>query len=278
MAVTSAPPTGARSEAGRGLPLGDGVRRQADYWLTVYRRTWRGSVVSSFVSPVFYVLALGVLLGGFVDADPDRLEGAPTYLAFVVPGLIAAHAMMTAVSETTYPVMGMIKWHRVYESMLATPLQVPHVVAAHLGFVLVRLVLTSGVFVAVLAPLGVYATWWGPLVAFVAQVVTGMDFAGLVYGFSARLKSEEGFGVLYRLGVFPLFLFSGAFFPVANLGEVGAWAARLTPLWHGVNLSRMFCVDHVDWAVAAVNAGVLLALCALGWWWSVTGLSKRLVS
>ena len=96
-----------------GLPLGEGVGRQVDYWLTVYRRTWKGTVISSFVTPIFYVVAMGVLLGGFIEADPAELEGATSYLAFVVPGLVAAHAMQTAVGETTYPVMGMIKWQRV---------------------------------------------------------------------------------------------------------------------------------------------------------------------
>ena len=57
--------------------------------------------------------------------------------------------------------------------------------------------------------------------------------------------------MLFRLGVFPLFLFSGAFFPIANLGAVGEWVAKLTPLWQGVNLSRMFCIDNVDWPLAA---------------------------
>ena len=79
-----------------------------------------------------------------------------------------------------------------------------------------------------------------------------------------------------RLGVVPLTLFSGAFFPVANLGAVLEWLARLTPLWHGVNLSRMLCLDTVDWPVAAVNAGVLLALTVAGWWFAITGLQKRL--
>ena len=102
--------------------------RQVDYWAILWSRTWRGVLASSFLSPFLYVLAMGVLLGGFVDADPDQLEGATSYLAFVVPGLIAAHAMQTAVSETTFPVMGMIKWQRIYESMLATPLQPRHVV------------------------------------------------------------------------------------------------------------------------------------------------------
>ena len=267
-----------RHEATGDLPLADGVSRLVDYWVTVWKRTWRGSIVSAFLSPLLYVVAMGVLLGGFVEADPDELEGATSYLAFVVPGLIAAHAMQTAVGETTYPVMGMIKWNRVYESMLVTPLQVRHVVGAHLASVGVRLVATCGVFMLVLAPFGVYESWWGPVLAFGAQVLVGLAFATLVYGYSARLTSEEGFGVLFRLGVFPMFLFSGAFFPVTNLGDVGAWVARLTPLWHGVNLSRMLALDNVTWWLAGVNVAVLVLLCVVGWFWSVSGLQRRLIS
>ena len=50
-----------RVEPHRRLSAWDGVGRQVDYWLTVYRRTWRGSVVSSFLVPLFNVLAFGVL-------------------------------------------------------------------------------------------------------------------------------------------------------------------------------------------------------------------------
>jgi lipooligosaccharide transport system permease protein len=261
-----------------GLALRVGVGRQVDYWATLWRRTWRGVLVSSFLSPFLYVLAMGVLLGDFVDADSETLEGASSYLAFVVPGLIAAHAMQTAVSETTYPVMGMIKWQRVYESMLATPLEPRHLVAAHLGSVLLHLTATCGLYTLVMVPFGVFESWWGPMVAFVAQVLCGMAFALLVYAFTTRVVSDQSFGVLFRLGVFPLFLFSGAFFPVSNLGDVGSWLARLTPLWHGVNLSRMFALDHVTWWVAAVNVAVLLACCVLGWRWSVSGLQKRMIA
>jgi lipooligosaccharide transport system permease protein len=267
-----------REVPGRNLPIGEGVGRQFDYWLTVYRRTWKASVISSFASPLLYVVAMGVLLGDLVADDPGRLEGAPSYLAFVVPGLIAAHAMQTAVGETTYPVMGMFKWHKVYDSMVASPLAIRHVVTAHLGFVAFRLATTCAVFMLVLAPFGVFTTLWGPLLAFASQVLVGMAFAALVYAYTTRIKSEASFGVLFRLGVFPLFLFSGAFFPVSNLGDVGAFAARLTPLWHGVNLSRMFCLDNVDWSMAALNAGYLLVLLVLGWRWSVTGLTKRLIT
>ena len=106
------------------LSAWEGMARQYDYWLTVLKRTWRGGVVSSFLTPLLYVVAMGVLLGGFIEADPDQLECATSYLAFVVPGLVASHAMTLAVSESTYPVMGSIKWHKTFFAQLATPLAV----------------------------------------------------------------------------------------------------------------------------------------------------------
>ncbi|WP_203335564.1 ABC transporter permease [Nocardioides limicola] len=251
-------------------------RRLFDYWAIVYQRTWKGSVITSFLAPLLYVLALGVILGGFIEADPATLEGASSYLAFVVPGLIAAHAMQIAVFETTYPVMGMIKWHRVYESMLATPLRIVDLITSTLLFVLFRLVTTCAVFMLALAPFGVFATWWGALLAFVAQVLVGMAFGALVLAITAGLQNEQGFAVIFRLGMVPLMLFSGAFFPVSNLGPVMEWVARLTPLWHGVNLSRMFALDTVDWALVALHVVVLAALTVLGWACAVRRLTRRL--
>ena len=276
--ATTTTETTSPTPAVRGLGLADGVSRQVDYWSTVYRRTWRGTVISSFVTPIFYVLAMGVLLGGFIDADPAQLEGATSYLAFVVPGLVAAHAMQTGVGETTWPVMAMIKWQRVYDSMLATPLGIPHVVAAHFGFVTFRLVTTCAVFMATLAPFGVFETWWGPILAFVSQVLVGLAFATVVYGLATRMKSEDGFGVLFRLGVVPLFLFSGAFFPITNLGTLGEWVARCTPLWHGVNLTRMLCLDNVVWSTAAINLFILVAVTVVGWWLAIRSLGARVRS
>ena len=260
------------------MTLLEGIGRQVDYWWIVYKRTWKGTVVSSFFSPIFYVLAMGVLLGGFIEGDPAELEGATSYLAFVVPGLVAGHAMQTAVNETTYPVMAGIKWQKFYVAQIATPLTPRDVVAGQLLFVFFRLATTCAVFMLVLAPFGVFATWWGPFLAFGSQLLVGMAFAAVVFGWSARLRNESGFGVMFRLGVFPLFLFSGAFFPIANLGEAGAWAARLTPLWHGVSLSRMFSVDAIDWPLALVNVAVLVAVSVVGWFWSVSGLTRRLVT
>ena len=54
------------ADTATGLSLVTGTLRQTDYWWTVFKRTWKGGVINSFVSPLFYVVAMGVLLGGFI--------------------------------------------------------------------------------------------------------------------------------------------------------------------------------------------------------------------
>ena len=275
------PRSSGRLHPGRGAgPQRLDVRRAArmsDYWAVAYRRTWKGTAISSFVVPLLYILAMGVLLGGFIEGDPDKLEGATTYLAFVAPGMLAAQSMTTVFGETTYPVMGMIKWHRTYYGMIATPLGVPDVVFAHLGFVTFRVAIVSAVFLAVMAPFGVFESLSGVLVAFLVQLLIGLAFATPIYALSAGLKNESGYALVFRLGMIPMFLFSGAFFPVSNLDPWMEALAKATPLWHGVDLTRMLVLGHVDTSLAVVHVAYLGALALAGWLLATRLLHRRLI-
>ena len=73
-----------------------------------------------------------------------------------------------------------------------------------------------------------------------------------------------------------VFLFSGAFFPVANLDAPLEALARATPLWHGVDLTRMLVLGVPDWSMVAVHVAYLLVLVVLGWWWAVRRLTRRM--
>ena len=262
----------------RRLSAWQGMARQFDYFWTVYQRTWKSSVISSFVAPLFYVLAMGVLLGRFVQVVPSRLEGATSYLAFIVPGLIAAQAMQTAVSETTYPVMAAIKWHKSFWAQMASPLEVRDLANAMLVFTLFRVGSTCGVYFLVMAPFGVFATWWGPVLAWLSTMLVGMAFATWTFAFSAFVEGPDSFGLIYRLGLVPLFLFSGSFFPISNLGSVLGAVAKVTPLWHGVNLTRMLCLDRVDGSTALVNLVVLVVVLGSGWVLAVRALERRMAT
>ena len=253
------------------------VGRQLDYWLAVYRRTWKGTLVSSFLLPVLYVVSIGVLLGGFVDEGGAPLDGAPSYLAFVVPGMIAAQMMTIAFGETSWPVMSGIKWQKVYYGQLATPLSVPDVVVAQLAFVLVRLTVAAVVFLAVMAPFDVYADAWAPLLALPVLLLVGLAFACLGFGFTAGLRSDTTLTVVYRVAVVPMFLFSGAFFPVSQLPVLLEWTAMATPLWNGVHLTRMITTGTLEAAPALVHLVYLGVLVAVGYAWTVRRMTRKLV-
>lgn len=252
--------------------------RMTDYWAVLVKRTWKGSAVSSFVVPFLYVLAMGVLLGGFVKSDPAELEGATSYLSFVAPGLLAAQSMTTVFGEVTYPVMGMIKWNRAYYGMIATPLGVPEVVFAHLGFVVFRVAGVSAVFLAVMAPFGVFESVGGVVLAFFAQLLMGTAFAAPIYALTVAMPNESGFALVFRLGMIPMFLFSGAFFPIANLDAPLEALAKVTPLWHGVDLTRMLVLGHLDVSTALVHVAYLAALSLVGWVLATRILERRLIT
>ena len=216
------------------------VGRQFDYWLTVYKRTWRGSVFNSFVTPLLYLVAMGLLLGRFVDDSGATLPGATSYLQFVAPGLLAAHAMQIAMGEVLWPVMGMVKWNKTYFSMIASPLRVADVFGAHMAFVAFRVATTCGAFMLAMLPFGAYVSLPGALAAYAVQLLIGLAFATPFFGVAAWARSDSVFSVIMRVVVTPLFLFSGAFFPVTNLAPPLRMAAQATPLCHGVELTRTF--------------------------------------
>lgn len=251
------------------------VARQSAYWWMLYRRTWRGSVVTAFVEPLFYVVAMGVLLGQYVDGSSGTNDALGVgYLEFVAPGLLAATAMQYAGTEAMWPVMGALKWDRSYYAMIATPLRVRDIVAGHLTALGARTAAVCLVFVAVLAPFGVFSSWWGTLLAAGFAALTSLSIAAAIYSISVRITNISDFAMIYRLGIFPMFLFSGAFFPVSNLPDAMEWVARLLPLWHGVELTRMASLGswegaatvlgHLAYLVVFLVAGVLLGIRGLG--------------
>ncbi len=251
--------------------------RMTDYYLIEYRRTWRGTVTTAFVSPLLFLLSMGVLLGGFVTGDPSRLDGAPSYLAFVAPGLLAGQTMQVAMTQSTFPVFSSVTWSKSYWAMIATSLQVGDLVLAHVVAILVRALLTAVVFTLVLLPFGVVVSWWGALLALPVLVLLAAAFCLPTYAYSAGLTSEKSFTILLRLVMVPIFLFSGAFFPVANLPDAVEWVAYLTPLWHGVDLVRDLFLGQATWAPALLHVAVLAAYTAVGAWLAPRRLTSRLV-
>ncbi len=234
------------------------VEAQARY----YRRTWRGSVISTFASPLFVLVAMGIGLGSLVDNQGG--PGGVPYLQWLAPGLLAAAAMQTAAGDSAYPVLAGIKWTKSYHAALATPVSVPALVLGHFGWVACRLLLSLSVYAAVMTLVGAISPLRAIMTIF-PGILTGIAFATPITAWVARAKSDQGLATMFRFVIVPLFLFSGTFFPISQLPSWMRPIALLTPLWHGGELTRAAAGigghPQFPWYV---HAGALVALIVVG--------------
>jgi len=252
------------------------VGRVFEHRLLLYRRTFRSSIFSSFLSPVLFLTAMGIGLGGYVS-NTASLGGVP-YLDFLAPGLLAAMAMQTASFEATFPIIRGFIWNKVFHAMAATPIAPRDIALGSLLWIAARLTLTSAIFTLVIILFGAFES---PLVVFCipAAVLTGMAFAGPIAAFSATQKNPNRFATIFRFGITPLFLFSGTFFPVSSLPPALQVVAWLTPLFHGVALTRSLSLGTIgeDPGAAVVHLVYLTTMAGVGAWLATRTVERRLV-
>jgi lipooligosaccharide transport system permease protein len=238
---------------------GSPAARSFEYWLHGAKHSWSTSLISSVLNPVLYLAALGVGLGALVDrGDPSSLGGV-SYLTFVAPGLLAAAAMQIAAGEAGQPVRGAFQFTKAYHAMLATPLDVRDVLHGHVLWILFRVATSCAIYAGVMAAFGVFDSPWA-LLALPAAIGTGMAFAAPIAAFAITQHRDLAFAALNRLAIVPIFMFSGAFFPIAQLPGALEPIAYATPLWHGVDLAR-------DLSMGTAGVGAALGHAAyLGLW------------
>jgi lipooligosaccharide transport system permease protein len=251
------------------------VSRVFEHRYLQYRRTFRASIFSSFISPVMFLTAMGLGLGGYVS-NSGSLGGVP-YLVFLAPGLLAATAMQSGSFEATFPIMAGLVWNKIFHAMYATPISPRDIALGNLAWMVARLTLISSIFTFVIVLFGAAQS---PLIvlAIPAAVLTGMAFAAPLAAFSATQKNPNKFAAIFRFGITPLFLFSGTFFPISSLPSQLQFLAWLTPLYHGVALTRGLSLGTIgaDPAAAAVHVLYLAVLTGVGAWLLVRTVTSRL--
>jgi lipooligosaccharide transport system permease protein len=254
-----------------------GARSVFESYLLVYRRTWRGSVLGSFVLPLLFMVGFGFGVGHYVDAA-GRL-GPVRYLDYIVPGQVGVTAFNIGTFESLWPVLSGFMWSRTFHSLVATPLRVADIVAGDLLFILFRLLTSTGIFLLVAALFGAVHSAWAVAVPLVCALL-GLAAAAPTHAFSARLDNESYFSLLIRFGLIPLSLLSGIYFPVSALPAVVQPLAYASPLWHATLVCRAATLPGAGLSPLAIagHLAYLAAWLAVGFWLAVRAYRRRLVT
>jgi lipooligosaccharide transport system permease protein len=230
----------------RVLPFGFGTRRAAlliERNVYVYKNGWL-VIFSGFFEPLFYLLSIGLGIGGIVG-DVTGPDGTPIpYALFVAPALLASASMNGAIAESTFNVFFKLNYQKTYDAVLATPLGPGDVALGEIGWAVIRSTLYALGFMVVILVLGLVRSPWA---VFAVPAATLLAFAFAAAGMAATtyMRSWQDFDLI-QLVVLPLFLFSGTFYPISAYPPALQLFVQLTPLYQGVDLIRSLVTGAVD--------------------------------
>jgi lipooligosaccharide transport system permease protein len=244
------------------LPAGAGLARTlVERNVRAFRHGWV-TLVSGFFEPVFYLFSLGVGLGKLVGTVTTDSGASVPYPVFVAPALLAASAMNGAVYDSTFNIFFKLKYAKLYDSVLSTPLGPRDVAVGEISWALIRGQAYAVMFLVVMLVAGLVDSWWA-LLALPAATLIGFAFAAVGMACTTFMRSWVDFDYV-QLAILPMFLFSGTFFPLSTYPPVLQGVVQATPLYHGVTLVRDLMLGQVStgllWHVAYLAVMGLVGL------------------
>lgn len=210
----------------------------------VYRRNWI-VFASGMFEPVLYLLSIGIGVGELVGDFTLPNGSQVSYVAFVAPAMLASAAMNGALFDSTYNIFFRLKYNKLYDAMLATPIGPSDIARGEITWALLRGGCYSAAFIVVMVAMGLVESWW-MVFALPAALLIGYAFAGAGMALTTWMRSWQDFEFI-QLAIMPMFLFSATFYPLSTypegLQEIISW----TPLYQGVVLIRSLSLGVIEW-------------------------------
>jgi lipooligosaccharide transport system permease protein len=225
--------------------------RHSGYWLVV---------ISGFLEPVLYLLSIGVGVGGLIRTFTLADGTVVGYSTFVAPAMLAASAMNGAMAESTFNFFARLKWVKLYDAMVATPLRPFEVALGELGWALMRGALYAVAFLGLMVGMDLTTIGWAA-VALPAALLVGFAFGAIGMAISTLLRTWQDFDII-TVVQFGMFLFSGTFVPVESYPSAIRWVIEFTPLYQAVGLIRDITTGRPGLSTL-LHVGYLLAFAAV---------------
>ena len=246
------------------------VRRNA----LAYKHYWI-AFVSGFFEPVFYLVAVGFGVGQFVgtvDFKGEPLE----YAAFMAPGMLAASTLNGAIFDGFFSPFFKLNWMKTYDGIVNTPMNIPDIAVGEVFWALIRGTIYGAGFLVVMGALGLILSPWA-ILALPAVMLSGAALSAGAMVLTGVTKEISSLEKVMTLIVFPLFLFSGTFFPVSLYPDLLQPIVKATPLFHSASLLRALTTGRVD-AGTLVHVAYLIGMFLVASTVATRLIRNRLVS
>lgn len=248
--------------------MGDLINRfTAAVWhrnLLTWKRLFWPSMATNVANPLLFLFAFGFGLGSVIET----IDGV-SYLAFVVPGMMAYAAMFAASFEASISAYARFDMQKTWDAILSSPVRLVELLTGELLWCATKAML------AALTVLIVGIIWGGVLSIPGAIMSIPLIFiAALCFGAcgllaTAYASSWDMFSYFFTFWVTPMFMFSGTFFETSRFPEIIEWLALLLPMTHliqvirplmtGTELIPVVALLHILYIIAMTMAAFYLA-------------------
>jgi lipooligosaccharide transport system permease protein len=225
---------------------------------------WRGLLLlfaSLLLEPLLFLLSIGVGVGALVGEVTVPSGTVVPFRVFVGAGMLASSSMFGPVFDTTFNFFVKLKYAKLYDGVLATPMAPADVARGELLWAVLRAMIYAIAFLATMTALGLVRSWWA-LAAIPAAGLIGYAFAATGLAVSTYFRSFVDFDWV-NVALLPLFLFSTIFFPIDRYPEALQWVVQVTPLYQGVVIERALVLGEPGWSLVLPTL-YLVAMGTLG--------------
>lgn len=226
------------------IPLTQVTSRAIHVWQrdgNVLMALWKTELLPPFLEPIMNILALGIGLGRFVQ----DVGGVP-YIQFIAPGFICSSIMFASSFETMFGSFVRMTFQRTFDAILATPLNIEDVIMGEMLWGATRGLISGTVVLIVITVFGLTQSVWALLVL-PMSLFSGLAFAAMGMVVTGLIQGIDQFNYYFALGITPMFLISGIFFPLEGLPEVVQIVAWFSPLTHVVRVVRALVLGVPQW-------------------------------
>ncbi|OEC88604.1 MULTISPECIES: ABC transporter permease [Methanobacterium] len=229
-------------------------------WLRETKRyvRYRSRILTSVVTPLLWLLIFGTGLGSAIRFG-GILGG---YQAFIYPGIIGQTILFTTIFSGLSVIMD--RQYGFLKEIMVAPISRPSIVLGKsMGIGTAALI--QGVILLLLSfVVGVQMTVFAFISSVVLIILISLGFAGLGLLIATLTDSMEGFNLIMSFIVLPIFLLSGALFPVTGLPTWLQFAVYLDPLTYGVDALRSVILNQsalpLEISILVISAFALLMI------------------
>ncbi len=205
-------------------------------WLREMKRFVRAKsrIIGTLAMPLFFLAFLGF---GFRTMVLPGVSEDIDYIDYIVPGIIGMTMLFTSMFAGIS-----VLWDREFgflKEIMVAPVKRISIVLGRIAGGMTTAFIQGMMILIIAVVMGFEIVGIGSiLISMVFMLLIATTFIGLGLIFASKMKDIHGFSLVMNFVIFPVFLLSGALFPIDNLPEWIRVLSYVDPLTYGVDGMR----------------------------------------